>query len=345
MKNPFTTGPMLFALVFCVCESFQPALGQPDSNKPQQRMESIERPILGWDDDGKRILGHVDTKVILWDAATGKMLQKLVAHKERIFSVRFSPDGLHAFTSSWMAEGELGYKSKDTRTVLWDLTTGEKKADFPGQVPGEFSADGKLLLTFSGPRPKNSASFDAVVWDPANGAKLASSTLDDCSNPANDALHFSADGQTFALIKHGRCVTINDSLGVLYDAINGRELGRSARQDGGHRFTSNGELASLDPNEAILKDLHSGRVQSTSHDRWSVLCAAWTHDGKRVAAEILVGKTLVIKIFDVESRTTTAGVKAHPEWTNIAIVSPDNHALQWRRGPVLRTIRTFVSTT
>jgi WD40 repeat protein len=324
MKTLLRTGFMLSALVLYIFGSFQPASGQPDPNKPQQRMESIERPILNWDYDGKRILGHVEMKVILWDATTGKVLHKMIAHQERIFSVRFSPDGLHAFTSSWMGSGGmLMYKSKDTRIILWNLTTGEKKADFPDQVAGEFSPDGKLLLTFSGPRPGKLDWFDAVVWDAAHGAKLTSSTLDEMSSPYEDRMYFSTDGRSFAHIKSGRYVNTNSSLGVLYDAINGREMGRSARQNGGHRFTSNGELASLDSDRAILTDLHSGRVQNISHGLKSVRGAAWTHDGKRVAT-FGDGE---IKIWDIESRKTTAGVKAQPITTNIAIVSPDNQRL------------------
>ena len=317
---------MLPALVLYFFLSFQMASGQSDTNTPQQRMESVQRPILNWDYDGKRILGHVEMKVILWDATTGKVLHKMKAHQERIFSVRFSPDGLHAFTSSWMTEGPIGYKSKDTRTILWNLTTGDKKADFPDQVASEFSPDGKLLLTFSGPRPGKLGWFDAAVWDADRGAKITSSTLDDSSNPHQDRMYFSTDGRSFAHIKGGQSVdyvSMNSTLGVLYDAINGREMGRSARQNGGHRFTSNGELASFGSDKAILTDLHSGRVQNIPHGLKSVRGAAWTHDGKKVAA-FCDGE---LKIWHLESQKTTVSVKALPITSTVAIVGPDNQRL------------------
>ena len=62
-------------------------------------MRSIERPNPTWDYDGDRILGHVGQKVILWDTTTGKVLQKFQGHEERLFAVRFSPDGIHAISS------------------------------------------------------------------------------------------------------------------------------------------------------------------------------------------------------------------------------------------------------
>src|SRR5262245_3009738 len=114
----------LIALVGCVAVLL-PAESQEKSNKPEQFAQNVERPNRTWDYDGKRILGHVGEKVLLWDAATGKLLHKLKAHREQLFAVRFSPDGSHALSSSWRATGGMvEYKSKDTRTILWNLTTG-----------------------------------------------------------------------------------------------------------------------------------------------------------------------------------------------------------------------------
>ena len=45
------------------------------SSQPVQWKASIERPSLGWDYDGKRILGHIGYDICLWDATTGKLLK------------------------------------------------------------------------------------------------------------------------------------------------------------------------------------------------------------------------------------------------------------------------------
>lgn len=119
MKCVVRKSVAVVALFFTVGTTSQIASGQPRSIKLEQSMRSIERPNPSWDYDGKRILGHVGHTVILWDATTGKVLQKLTGHEEKISSVRFSPDGVHAFSSSWVQPGGIMYKSKDTRTLFW----------------------------------------------------------------------------------------------------------------------------------------------------------------------------------------------------------------------------------
>src|SRR5262245_2853691 len=172
-----------------------PAQGEEKPNKPERFRQSVERPNRTWDYDGKRILGHVGEKILLWDATTGKLLRKMKAHKERIFALRFSPDGRHALSSSWMGPGGMvEYKSKDTSTILWDLETGRNRATFPDQVAGEFSPDGKRIVTFSA-RPGDLVSFDAVVWDAFAGRALAKVELAQYSSPRWDTLHFSPDGR------------------------------------------------------------------------------------------------------------------------------------------------------
>src|SRR5262245_2260427 len=172
----------LVATVWCAAVLL-PAAGQKKPNKPEQFTQSVERPNRTWDYDGKRILGHVGETICSWDATTGKLLRKMEAHKERLFVVRFSPDGRHALSSSWMGPGPMvEYKSKDTRTILWDLETGGIKASFRDQVAGEFSPDGQRIVTFSA-RPGDLVSFDAVVWDAFPGRAIAKVELAKHSGP------------------------------------------------------------------------------------------------------------------------------------------------------------------
>jgi len=308
-----------------------PAAGQEKTNKLPLFTQSIERPNRTWDYDGKHILGHVGEKICLWDATTGKLIRKLRGHKERLFTLRLSPDGMHALSSSWMAPGPMvAYTSKDTRTIVWNLASGSDIADFPEQVAGEFSTDGKRLVTFS-KRPGATTSFDASVWDIFNSREITKLKLDDDSGPDWDAVHFSPDGRRFAHIEHGAFLLYNYGSAVLFDASNGQKIGEkvTARPDGsGHRFTSTGALASWGKAKATVTDAESGRVvQSAVHDL-GMIDSIWTHDGSRVAA-LRGGKEL--KILDLATGKMTTGDSLGPYHFGRAVVSPDNRrlAVEW----------------
>lgn len=73
----------------------------------------LEKNLLRacWDNEGKKIgAGGGDGTVTVWEAKSGKMLQKLPGHKGTVNDVRFSPDGsmvLSASTDRTMLLGEL----------------------------------------------------------------------------------------------------------------------------------------------------------------------------------------------------------------------------------------------
>jgi hypothetical protein len=307
--------------------------GEPMPNESVQWKQSIERPNRGWDYDGKRILGHVGYDIYLWDATTGDVLHKMKGHKERIQAVQFSPDGEHAISSSWISPGPMVMrKSKDTRTILWTLATGRTKQIFPGQVAGEFSPDGKRILTFS-QRPDES-SFDAAIWESLTGRELVKLKLDEHSGPYWDTLHFSPDGRHIVHVGNGAYLLYNSSKAVLYSASDGREIGRAAAKHGIHRYTSNGASASFDSERASRIEIESGRtIQSIEHGLKASWRGAWTHDGSKVAAFPADGE---IKIWDLGSGKTITGAKIGPYPQRSAIISPDNSrlAVEWGGGNV-----------
>jgi hypothetical protein len=223
------------------------------------------------------------------------------------------------------------YDSKDTRILLWDLTTGERKGAFKDQVAGEFSFDGKRLVTFC-VRPGQEDWFNAAVWDVFEGRQIAYARLDESSGPREDALHFSPDETGFAHVKGGVYpYSLNSSVGILYDSIDGSEIGRTVWHYGGHRYTSDGMLTSFDPRRVVVSDVKTGRiVRSVPHDSNGFGAASWTHDGKRVALLPTGGGK--IRIWDWESRTATLGSTIHPGFNVTDIVSPDNERLAIESG-------------
>jgi len=346
------SGFAIVGLTLCIGAS-----GQPVSGQPAQWKQSIERPKRGWDYDGKRILGHIGYDVCLWDATTGKLLQKMKGHKERIFAVQFSPDGHHALSSSWMGPGPMvNYKSKDTSTILWNLATGRDRDIFKGHVAGEFSPDGRRIVTFSQRPDKVKTTYEytnpetgevrlhtttvsvtrfdnAAVWDAFTGRQLVKAKLGEHSDPDDDTLHFSPDGRRFVHFVSGAFLPYRSSGGVLFSTSDGRETGSVSRDDvkhGGHRYTSGGALATFESQRARLIDLKSGQtIQSVEHGlKKGIWGSMWTHDGSKVVAIQYVENA--IKILDIKSAEVITGAKSGP-YPSRAIISPDNSrlAIEW----------------
>ena len=354
-----------FALCLGGAGPSMPAGPPPDgADRPAQAgywRQAVERPLRGWDYDGERILGHVGEEVRLWDAETGELIRTPGSHREDIHAVQLGPDGRRGLSSSWIGPGPLGYVSRDTRVILWDLETGRRLHMWPGQVAGEFSPDGGRVVTFSqrpgvgvpdpdrggGAAPVTGAvrqtgswpAFDAAVWDVETGRWVATATLDEYANPTSATLHVSPDGHRFVYLEMGRLSTVMSGGAVRFDAGDGRETGRVAWDDvelgQGHRYASNGTLATFSQDSAQRIDLGTGRVVwNVRHGLrpgefeyfWG---AAWTHDGGRVAA-IPAGDE-AIQILDAATGTTIRGANGGPDPKTDAIVSPDDRrlAIEW----------------
>ena len=359
------TGPALAGIALCLCSSLgwaEPPPGEPDRPAKSGRWrQAVERPLRTWDYDGERILGHVGKEIRLWDAKTGELIRTLGSHGEFIHAVQVGPHGRRALSSSWIGPGPLGYVSRDTRVVLWDLETGQVLHEWPGQVAGEFSPDGGRIVTFSQrpgagePHPDRSGGgvpaagearqygswpeFDAAVWDAGTGRRLASATTDADLAPERAALHFSPDGRRFVYLEMGRLSTVSTGGAVRFDAGDGRETGRIAWDDvesgQGHRYASDGTLATFHQDSAQRIDLGTGRVaRNVRHglrpdDFEYFWGAAWTHDGGRVAA--IPASDEAVQILDMATGTTTRGANSGPHPKTAAIVSPDNArlAIEW----------------
>jgi WD40 repeat protein len=236
-------------------------------------------------------------------------------------------------------------KSKDTSTILWNLGTGRERERFQGQVAGEFSPDGKYIVTFSARPSKVETTYqysnsetgevtphksvvsvirfdNAAIWETYTGRQLVKAKLDEHNDPKWHTLHFSPDGRRFVHI---------GSDAVLYDTSDGRELGRiGLRFKRFLRYTSSGALASchttLTERWFKLIDIESSReIRSIEHDLKRTDDFAWTHDGSKVV--VIPSRESAIKILDIESEKMITGATTGPYPKRTAIISPDNRRL------------------
>jgi WD domain, G-beta repeat len=141
--------------------------------------------------DGARVLTATGERTArLWDSATGEEVRSFQGHTDVVTGVAFSPDGLRVLTQSldktariWDAatgkqvrvfdrpdvNGKSVVVSPDgrrvldssldqTRTRLWDVSTGRDIVSFKGGTAFAFSGDGGRVLT---------AASDRIVreWD------------------------------------------------------------------------------------------------------------------------------------------------------------------------------------
>jgi WD40 repeat protein len=94
----------------------------------------------------------------LWDTASGKELQTLRGHTDKLESVAFSLDGRQVLTGSF-----------DKTARLWETATGQQRCTFKGHLgrvmSAAFSPDGRRVLTAS-------ADGTTRVWDAYSGREL-----------------------------------------------------------------------------------------------------------------------------------------------------------------------------
>jgi len=276
------------------------------------------RAERSWDYDGRYILGPVGHNVCLWDAKTGHLVHTFVGHKEEIYSVCLSPDGLHVLTSSWRIGNPN--PSNDTSVRLWDMKTGKEMWRLAGQVGTIYSPDGKRLLTFSSKGWKDE-DFDAALWDSASGRRLATAQLGH-AEPGGVELAFTPSGREFLRYQYGWA--------VLYDCAGGRKIAerRIGPAESFQFRGSSGNIVTLSGYGIDSWDLRSGgpprHTDIVPRKEIPPLgwVSSWTPDGRFVVAACFGSGGRGVRVLDAERGTLVAQGTTGPD-PQQPVISPD----------------------
>jgi hypothetical protein len=145
--------------------------------------------------DGRTLASaSADTTIILWDTETGQRRATLEDHTGSVSSVAFSPDG-QTLASASCAREQYVVDCPAGSIMLWDVTTGEQRAEFNGhtdQVKSiAFSPDGQILASASADRT-------IMLWDVATGEPVGTPLRGHISMIGS--IMFSPNGETLASV-------------------------------------------------------------------------------------------------------------------------------------------------
>jgi WD40 repeat protein len=251
--------------------------------------------------DGKTVVTASEDKTArLWDAHTGKLLNKLEGHESDVIHAAFSPDGKLVVTAS-----------EDNTARLWD--TGKLLNQLEGHEDSvshaAFSPDGKTVIT---------ASWDNTVrlWDAHTGKLL--NKLEGHESPVEHAA-FSPDGKIVVTASYDNTARLWDAhTGKLLNKLEGHEDSVSHAA-----FSPDGKTvitASWD-NTARLWETHTGKLLNKleGHDSW-VYHAAFSPDGKTV---VTASYDKTARLWDARTGKLLNQLEGHESDVIHAAFSPD----------------------
>lgn len=342
--------------------------------KLRRSFEGHARPVssLAFSPSGDRVVsGSDDGSVRVWDPARGLLLRSFTAHGDVVSCVAVSGDGKWALSGSWDGTvrrwdleslGEAGVfgtqrrrggsgvscvgfspdvrrafsGGEDQRLHVWDL-----EADPPASEPkrvaqvawARFLADGKRLLWEAGGASR--------LFDLLEGREIeAPSESTELASPAEDFVHRRVGYDVLEVLEAatGRVVHRIHDPWLTYVAA-------TALSPGG------GLLAAVMGNQVQVWDLEEGRPPRAWGQEESLVCVAFSADGKTLATggeagtvrlwEAATGRDLQVLAGHQERVTALAFL---PDGSRLVSAARDRTVRVWdlRGGQPLRVIRNRV---
>jgi WD40 repeat protein len=262
--------------------------------------------------------------VILWDAATGKIVRKFPNQEGLITALAFSPDGKRILSGGGGNKRHIGIAQADNAVRLWDIQTGALLKTFEG-AGGDIqsfalSPDGKRFAAGIGRMPQRGS---VKVWDLASGAIVQSFDS-----------YVAAGPSSIGYSPNGKAIFIAGLEIVLLDARDGkliRTFGSSSEYINSAVFRpGTRELVSAGPLQkgARLWDMKRGVVVRSFEalGNGGVETVALSRDGARLA---ISSRDKTLGVWEVQTGRLLSQIKGNgePKWGDDVYFLPNGSRL------------------
>jgi WD40 repeat protein/serine/threonine protein kinase len=257
--------------------------------------------------------GPGDSRVQIWDPATGRELLTLTGHERPVRSIAFSPDGTRVAATGVHEDATGKFVGA---LYVWDAANGKLlfRVDVAGSGIGvAYSPDGRLLATTG----SANGGLAVVLWDAATGAPRK--TFPWPASPSISVPVFSPDGKRLAAAggKHLKVWDVDGGQEVFADEDPTRHAQAVAFSPDGKSLvvSAPGDGGSGEPRPA-RKGFSVKRVRAD----W----AAFSADGRRLATS--EGAWGPVRVWDAATDAELHCLGGHTVLTCVA-VSPDGRTV------------------
>ncbi len=253
--------------------------------------------VARWSPNGRWIAtGGTDRRARVWNADTGELRASLGGHDGVIVGAAWAPDSARLATSG-----------EDGTARVWEVADGggtqvarlSARATQGVVSDVAFSPDGQLLLTGDG------GIRAAKIWDvsPAAGAEVMN--LPGAPGIFN-AVDIAADGRTLVASSPGVAGTVWDLVtGEQVTTLGGRHMDATDEESWRVDLSRDGELVATAGAQGVpvrVWDTDTGELVFTGDESFHTADAAWSPDGRLLAATGGTEEAGWISIFDRSGR-------------------------------------------